>query len=88
MEYPLYFNNNNNKYFIIINQAINFNLVLEFETFNKLLISNEILSNSTFIDFNDENLNKFLNEFNILLNNNKIYRFNNWLEVFEYYKDI
>jgi hypothetical protein len=88
MEYPLYFNNNNNNYFIIINQAVNYNLVLEFETFNKLLISNEILSNSTYIEFNDENLKQLLNEFNILYNTNIKYRFNNWLDVFEFYKNI
>jgi hypothetical protein len=88
MEYPLYFNNDNNNYFIIINQAVNYNLVLEFETFNKLLISNEILSNSTYIEFNDENLKQLLNEFNILYNTNIKYRFNNWLDVFEFYKDI
>jgi hypothetical protein len=88
MEYPLYFNNNNNNYFIIINQAVNYNLVLEFETFTKLLISNEILSNSTYIEYNDENLKQLLNKFNILYNTNIKNRFNNWLDVFNFYKDI
>lgn len=87
MEYPLYFNNDN-KYYLIINQAINFNIAIEFETFNNLLISNETLSNYIYIEFNDENLNKFLNEFKLFSYNNKFYRYNNWLDVFEFYKDI
>lgn len=86
MEYPLYFNNNN--YYLIINEAVNFNIAIQFETFNKLLISNEILSNSIYIEFNKENLNNFIKQFNTLINNDKIDIFNNWLEVFNFYKDI
>jgi hypothetical protein len=84
MEYLLYFNNNDNKYYLIINKAINFNIAIEFETFNKLLISNEILSNSKYIEFNEDNLNNFLKEFNF----SKLYRFTSWIEVFEFYKNI
>jgi hypothetical protein len=88
MEYLLYFNNNDNKYYIIINEAINYNIVIEFETFNNLLLSNETLSNYICIEFNDNNLNNFLKEFNFSSYNKKFYRFNNWLDVFEFYKDI
>ena len=88
MEYLLYFNNNDNKYYIIINEAINYNIVIEFETFNNLLLSNETLSNYICIEFNDNNLNNFLKEFNFSSYNKKFSRFNNWLDVFEFYKDI
>jgi len=86
MEYPLYFIDNN--YYLIINKAIYYNIAIQFETFNNLLISNEILSNSIYIEFNKENLNNFIKKFNTLINNDKIDIFNNWLEVFNYYKDI
>ena len=42
MEYPLYKNDNN--YYLIINKAINYNLAIEFNTFNNILISNNKLS--------------------------------------------
>ena len=86
MEYPLYFIDNN--YYLIINKALYYNIAIQFETFNNLLISNEILSNSIYIEFNKENLNNFIKKFNTLINNDKIDIFNNWLEVFNYYKDI
>lgn len=86
MEYPLYFIDNN--YYLIINKAIYYNIAIQFETFNNLLISNEILSNSIYIEFNKENLNNFIKKFNTFINNDKIDIFNNWLEVFNYYKDI
>jgi hypothetical protein len=88
MEYLLYFNNNDNKYYLITNEAINYNIVIEFETFNNLLLSNETLSNYICIEFNDDNLNNFLKEFKFSSFNNKFYRFNNWLDVFDFYKDI
>jgi len=88
MEYMLYFNNNDNKYYLIINKAINYNIVIEFETFNKLLVSNETLSNFIYIEFNEDNLNIFLKEFKLSSYNKKFYRFNNWLDVFNFYKDI
>lgn len=86
MEYPLYFIDNN--YYLIINKATYYNIAIQFETFNNLLISNEILSNSIYIEFNKENLNNFIKKINTLINNDKIDIFNNWLEVFNYYKDI
>lgn len=89
MEYPLYFNNNENKYYLIINEAVNYNIAIEFETFTNSLISNETLFNFIYIDFNEENLNNFFKEFNLSISNNKkFYRFNNWLDVFNFYKDI
>ena len=86
MEFPLYYIDNS--YYLITNKAINYNIAIEFETFNKLLISNEKLNNSIYIEFNEYNLNNFIKEFNTLLNNDKINKFNNWLEVIKFYKDI
>lgn len=92
MEYNLYLNNNN--YFLITNKAINFSIALEFKTFNNKIISNEELEKYSLVEFNEENLNIVLKYLNIDLNdikhnnyikiNNKIFKFNNWLDVFNY----
>jgi hypothetical protein len=88
MDYPLYMNDDS-KYYIIINKGINYNIALEFITFNNILISNDDLSKFIYIEFNEDNLNKFLNiKFdNYIKYNNKIYKFNNWLDVFNFYKE-
>jgi hypothetical protein len=88
MDYPLYMNKD--KYFLIINKALNYSIAIEFDTFNNILISNDIISNSFLIEFNEENLKNLLNidYDNFIINNNKICRFNNWLDVFNYYKNI
>jgi hypothetical protein len=88
MDYPLYMNKD--KYFLIINKALNYSIAIDFDTFNNILISNDIISNSVLIEFNEENLKKILNidYDNFIINNNKICRFNNWLDVFNYYKNI
>jgi hypothetical protein len=83
MEYPLY--KNENSYYLIINKAINYNIALEFTTFSTIIISNEKLAKYSLIEFNEENLNDFgIN--NLIIFDNKIYQFNNWLDVFNYYK--
>jgi hypothetical protein len=41
-----------------------------------------------YIEFNEDNLNNFLKEFKLSSYNKKFYRFNNWLDVFNFYKDI
>jgi hypothetical protein len=81
MDYPLYMNDNN--YYLIINKGINYNIALEFNTFNNIFINNEDLSKYLYIEFNEENLKEFLN---IEVDNN-IYKFNNWLDVFKFYKE-
>jgi len=94
MDYPLYLNDD--KYYIIINNAISYNIGLEIKTSNKIFISNELLSNYLLIEFNEENLNNVLDDLNInrknpncnnILFNNKIYKFNNWIDVFNYYTE-
>jgi len=59
MDYPLYMNKD--KYFLIINKALNYSIAIEFDTFNNILISNDIISNSFLIEFNEENLKNLLN---------------------------
>jgi hypothetical protein len=85
MDYPLYMNDNN--YYIITNKAINYNVALEFDTFSNILISNEDLSQFLYIEFNEKNLKEFLNMYSY--NYNYInYKFNNWLDVFNFTKNI
>jgi hypothetical protein len=84
MDYPLYTNNNN--YYIIINKAINYNVALEFNTFSNILISNEDLSQFLYIEFNEKNLKEFLNIYSYSYNYIN-YKFNNWLDVFNFYKE-
>ena len=84
MDYPLY--KDNNKYYLITCKAINYNIAVEFDTFKNLFISNDKLANLSFIEFNKENLMMF-DIYDFILFDDKIYRFNNWLDVFEYFKN-
>ena len=52
MDYPLYMNDNN--YYLIINKGINYNIALEFNTFNNIFINNDDLSKYLYIEFNEE----------------------------------
>jgi hypothetical protein len=84
MDYPLY--KDDNKYYLITCKAINYNIAVEFDTFKNLFISNDKLANLSFIEFNEENLMMF-DIYDFILFDDKIYRFNNWLDVFEYFKN-
>jgi|688.fasta_scaffold1272195_3 hypothetical protein len=84
MDYHLY--KDNNKYYLITCKAINYNIAVEFDTFKNLFISNDKLANLSLIEFNEENL-KMFDLYDFILIDDKIYRFNNWLDVFEYFKN-
>ena len=51
-----------------------------------IFISNDKLANLSLIEFNEENL-KMFDLYDFILIDDKIYRFNNWLDVFEYFKN-
>lgn len=90
MNYPLYIKNDN--YYLITNKGVNYNIALEFTTFNNKIISNEDLNELKMIDFNEENIKILMKNFNMDLSDfenynfikikNNIYKINNWLDVF------
>jgi len=90
MNYPLYIKNDN--YYLITNKGVNYNIALEFLTFNNKIISNEELIELKLIEFNEENIKILMKNLIIDLSNfedyhfikihNNIYKINNWLDVF------
>lgn len=90
MNYPLYIKNDN--YYLITNKGMNYNIALEFLTFNNKIISNDELIELKLIDFNIDNIKLLMNNFNMDLSdfedyhlikiNNNIYKINNWLDLF------
>jgi len=87
------------KYFLITNKGTSYNIALEFLTYNNKIISNDDLNcYYIIIDFNEENLKMIFNnigifnsidfkdfkEYNYILYYDKIYKLNNWLDVFQF----
>lgn len=91
MDYPLYMKNDN--YYLITNKGINYNIALDM-TFNNKLICNDELSSLKLIVFNEDNIKEVLkdykidfkdfNDYNYILFNNNLYKFNNWMDVFKF----
>jgi hypothetical protein len=92
MDYPLYMKNDN--YYLITNKGNYYNIALEYMTFKNKLICNEELSSFKLIEFNQENIKELLkdykidfkdfDDFNYILFNNNLYKFNNWMDVFKF----
>jgi len=86
-------------YYLVTNKAHHYNVVLEFNSFNSKLLSNDDLRESYIeVSFNGENVSKLFavypcfkdmcfddfNDFKLVMYYNRVYKLNNWQDVFNF----